>query len=476
VPATGSDSTVTGRRLLGPLGTRLTLAFLTVAMTAVAVFAALIVVASRSEVTTLSNQHRRDDLAATAAAAAEAYVRAGGWEDADLFSVASVAARGQATLFVLDADGEVIAAPTDELAAMMARMHGLDPVDAVDAPRAEPVSEAVIVDGRAVGAVVLRFPTETMDAERHVRDALSRAALTGIIVSGAVALIVAVYVSIRVTRPVIALTSAAGDLAAGRRDSRVDLTGAPGELRSLADAFNEMADHLDREDQLRRNLLADVAHELRTPLTILQGNTEAMLDGIDEPAPAAIASLHDEVLRLSRLVADLETLAAAEAAGLQLDSVPVDLSDIVRNTVDLLGPLAQDADITIDVVGDPAPTKGDPDRLQQIVVNLITNSVKFTPPGGRVTIATTTEAGRAILRIADTGPGLRDDELPHLFERFWRGHTTAKAPGSGIGLAIVAELVAAHHGTLDAANSAVGGAEFTITLPASPEYADATPS
>jgi two-component system sensor histidine kinase BaeS len=427
-------------------------------------------------VTSLSNQHRRDDLAATAAAAADAYVRAGGWEGADLFSVASVAARGQATLFVLDADGDVIAAPTDELAAMMARMHGLDPIEAVDTPRAEPVSQAVTVNGRAVGAVVLRFPTETQDAERHVRDALSRAALTGILVSGTVALIVAVYVSIRVTRPVIALTSAAGDLAAGRRDTRVDLTGAPGELRSLADAFNEMADHLDREDQLRRNLLADVAHELRTPLTILQGNTEALLDGIDEPAPAAIASLHDEVMRLGRLVADLETLAAAEAAGLRLHTVPVDLAEIVRNTVDLLGPLAEEADITIDVVGDPAPTNADPDRLQQIVVNLITNALKFTPPGGRVTIATTTELERAILRIADTGPGLRDDELPHLFERFWRGHGAAKAPGTGVGLAVVAELVAAHHGTLDATNRAEGGAEFTITLPSSRKHENATSS
>ncbi len=460
--ATGWVCNVTGRRLLSPLGVRLTLAFLAVAMAAVAAFAALIVMASRSEVSVLSDQRRRDDLSATAAAAAESYVRAGGWAGADLFSVASVAAGAQATLVVLDADGVVIAAPTDELATMMARMHGLA---AVDAPRGEPVSEAVVVDGRAVGAVMLRFPTETMGAERHVRDALARAALTGILVAGAVALVVAVYVSVRVTRPVTALTSAAGDLAGGRRDTRVDLSDAPGELHSLADAFNEMADNLDREDQLRRNLLADVAHELRTPLTILQGNTEALLDGIDEPTPAAIASLHDEVVRLRRLVADLETLAAAEAAGLRLHAVPVDLADIVRTTVDLLGPLAEERDITIDVVVDAAPTNGDPDRLQQIVINLITNSVKFTPPGGRVTISTGSAADRVVLKIADTGPGLGDDELPHLFERFWRGQAGTKAPGSGIGLAVVAELVAAHHGTLAAANRAEGGAEFTITLP-----------
>jgi two-component system sensor histidine kinase BaeS len=178
-----------------------------------------------------------------------------------------------------------------------------------------------------------------------------------------------------------------------------------------------------------------------------------------------IGSLHDEVVRLSRLVADLETLAAAEAAGLRLHTVPVDLADIVRTTTDLLGPLAEERDITIDVVGDPAMTNADPDRLQQIVVNLITNAVKFTPAGGRITIATGTTRGTAILKVADTGPGLSADELPHLFERFWRGHAATKAPGSGIGLAVVAELVAAHHGTLDAANRAEGGAEFTITLP-----------
>ncbi len=463
---------MTRRTLLGSLGVRLTLAFLTVAMTAVAVFAVLIVVASRSEVSGLSDQRRSDDLAATAAAAGDAYVRAGGWEGADLFAVATVAARGQATLTVVDADGAVIAAPTDALATMMARMHG---VASVDAPRADPVSEAVVVDGRSVGAVMLRFPTETMAAELHVRDALSRAALTGVLIAAGVALIVAVFVSARLTRPLVALTSAAGDLAVGRRDTRVDLATAPGEIRILADAFNEMADHLDREDQLRRNLVADVAHELRTPLTILQGNTEAILDGIDEPTPAAIASLHDEVVRLRRLVADLETLAAAEAAGLRLRVDPVDLADIALDSVDLLGPLAAERDITIEVVGNSAPVKGDADRLQQVVVNLLANAVKFTPPGGHITITTAVENCAATITVADTGPGLQETEIPHLFERFWRGHATSETPGSGIGLAVVAELVAAHHGTVHATNRPERGAEFVVRVPANADDSTTQP-
>ncbi len=454
---------MTSRRILGPLFVRLTFAFLAVAVAAVAVFGVLMIAASRSEVSVLSDQRRRDDLTATAAAAADAYQRAGGWTGADLYAVATVAARGQATLTVLDATGAVIAAPTDELATMMARMHGLA---AVEAPRADPVSAAVILDGRNVGAVMLRFPINTMDAEQHVRDALSRAALAGIAIAVGVALVVAIYVSARVTRPITALTTAAGDLAAGRRDTRVDLANAPGELRTLGGAFNDMADHLDREDLLRRNLLADVAHELRTPLTILQGNTEAILDGIDEPTPETIGSLHDEVVRLRRLVADLETLAAAEAAGLRLHTIPVDVADLARGTVDLLAPLAAERDITITQAGQPVLALADPDRLQQIMVNLLANAVKFTPPGGQITVTTTSEHDTTQINVADTGPGLRDEDIPHLFDRFWRGHTVMDTPGSGIGLAVVAELVAAHHGTVRAANRPGGGAEFTVTLPA----------
>ena len=416
---------------------------------------------ARHEVSSLSSRNRQDDLAATAFAAGDAYQRANGWQGADLNGAAAIAARSQATLTVIDANGTVVAAPTDVLATMMEQMHGLA---AVDTPRGDPVSRAVVVDGANVGAVMLRFPTETMDAERHVRDALARTAITGILVAGAVALIVAIYVSVRVTRPVTALTTAAGDLAAGRRDARVEVDG-PGELRTLAEAFNDMADNLDREDELRRNLVADVAHELRTPLTILQGSTEALLDGVDEPTPDVLGSLNDEVTRLRRLVADLETLAAAEAAGLQLHTDHLDLADVVAEAVDLLRPLADDGDLALTADTSPAPVIGDADRLHQIAVNLIANAVKFTPAGGSVTIRTRTDQMSAVLEVVDTGPGIPPDDLPHVFERFWRGANRSKASGSGIGLAVVAELTAAHHGIVTAENAAGGGARFVVTLP-----------
>ncbi len=449
------------RPFLGPLGVRLALAFLTVALAAIAVFAALTMISARHEASGLTDRQRRDDLNATAVAAGEAYQRAGGWTSVDLAGAAAVAARGQATLTVVDADGVVVAAPTDALASMMMQMHGLA---SVDTPRGDPISAAVVVDGRNVGAVMLRFPTETMEAERHVRDALARTAILGVLIGAGVAIVVALSVSVRVTRPVTALTTAAGDLAAGRRSTRVDADG-PGELRTLAEAFNEMADHLDREDQLRRNLVADVAHELRTPLAILQGSTEALLDGIDQPTPEVLGSLNDEVTRLRRIVGDLETLAAAEAAGLRQRADRVDLADIATSAADLLRPLADDRGSTLSVDASPAVVIGDADRLHQIAVNLLANAIKFTPDQGSITITATSDQTSARLVVVDDGPGIPADDLPHVFDRFWRGANGDKATGSGIGLAVVTELVAAHHGTVTADNVATGGARFTVTLP-----------
>jgi signal transduction histidine kinase len=314
---------------------------------------------------------------------------------------------------------------------------------------------------------MLRFPTQAMEAERHVRDALARTAILGVLIAAGVALVVALYVSVRVTRPVTALTTAAGDLAAGRRDTRVDADG-PGELRTLAEAFNGMADHLDREDRLRRNLVADVAHELRTPLAILQGSTEALLDGVDQPTPEILGSLNDEVTRLRRLVGDLETLAAAEAAGLRPRADRVDLADVAASAADLLHPLADDRETTLTVDVEPAAVIGDADRLHQIAVNLIANAVKFTPAGGAITISTHSDGTTASLEVVDNGPGIPEQDLPHVFERFWRGVNGDKASGSGIGLAVVAELVAVHQGTVTAGNVSGGGARLTVTMPAAP--------
>jgi two-component system sensor histidine kinase BaeS len=222
------------------------------------------------------------------------------------------------------------------------------------------------------------------------------------------------------------------------------------------------------QDSLRRLQVADVAHELRTPLTVLQATLEAMGDGVVPATPAQLVSVHDEVLRLIKIVEDLETLAAADATGLVLQPGPVDLAQIAAGGVDALRPKLEAADLTVQTRLAPAVVLGDANRLHQVVTNLLTNALKFTPAGGRVEVVTGPgedgDHGMA-LRVADSGPGIPPDELPHVFERFWRGSQAGTVAGSGIGLTIVQRLVEAHGGNVRIENHPAGGTLVTVTLP-----------
>jgi two-component system sensor histidine kinase BaeS len=452
------------RRLLSPLGVRLAAAFVTVAVAAVTVLGILSLVAARDEVSDLVTDVHNDDARSAAAAAARAYEDAGGWSGADLSAAVAVAARGQATLTLTDADGALLAAPADEAAEMMASMHG---VEIVDVPRGDPVTGAVLVEGERVGAVALRFPSSHLPTpERQARDALARTIVAGGVLAVAVAVVVAVFVARRVAAPVTALTAAAAAVESGRRDVRVNRPDAPGELGVLSTAFDRMAAAVEHQDRLRRQLVADVAHEVRTPLTILRATTEGLVDGVLNADAATLGSLHEEVLRLTQLVSDLETLAAADAAGLQLRRAPVDLADIAADAVEAIAPMAMERGISLTPTLDAAAAHADERRIHQIVTNLLTNAVRYTPTGASITIETgRLPEGEVFVRVADTGPGLSDDDLVHVFDRFYRGSAARGTEGSGVGLAIAAELAAAHGGHLTAAGAQTRGATFTLTLP-----------
>ena len=231
-------------------------------------------------------------------------------------------------------------------------------------------------------------------------------------------------------------------------------------------AFDQMADTLDRQEQLRRDLVADVAHELRTPVAILQAGHEALLDGVVEATPDQLTSLRDEVLRLARMVDDLQTLAAADAATLQLSLRRCDLAEVTAAATDSLAGRFEAADLSVERQLVPAWVMADPRWLHQVITNLLTNALKFTPAGGQVRIETDTAGRRAALRVTDTGAGIPADELPHIFERFWRGRQATQTSGSGIGLAVAAELARAHGGQLTASSQPGRGTEMTLSLPA----------
>ena len=451
-------------RGLSPLGVRLAAAFVTVAVAAVVVFAVLTITSARDQLGELVSDVHLEDTRAAAAQVASAYESAGGdWEAADLTGAVAVAARDQATIAVLDGSGAVVREPVEEAAAMLEDMHG---VSIVDVPRGEPVEAPVVASGAPVGTVQLRFPVSNLSTpEQEVRDALVRTALFGAALAILVAVGVSVFVAHRVSRPLTELTAAATELEAGRRDVRVHLEDAPGELGALAATFDRMAASVQREDELRRQLIRDVAHEVRTPLTILRGTTEALVDGVMDPDEETLSSLHDEVLRLTRVVGDLETLAEAEASALQLQLGPVDLAAVAEAAVAIARAAATAEEL--ELVGDlsPAPAKGDAGRLGQVAVNLVVNALRYTPAGGTITVRTATEDTHAVLQVLDTGPGIAEEDLPHLFERFYRGRTPERTSGSGIGLAVASELVAAHRGTIEAGNRPEGGAVFTVRLP-----------
>ena len=198
-----------------------------------------------------------------------------------------------------------------------------------------------------------------------------------------------------------------------------------------------------------------------SPAVVVRG------DGVTEPTPAELGSLRDEVLRLARMVGDLQTLAAADAAALNLARRPCDLAGLAAAAADSLARRFEAAGITLDRRLAASPVLADPHWLHQVITNLLTNALKFTPVGGHVTISTGPSGANVILQVSDTGPGIPADDLPRIFDRFWRGQRAAQVSGSGIGLAVAAELAQAHGGRLTAGSQLGRGTEMTLTLPGS---------
>jgi two-component system sensor histidine kinase BaeS len=255
-------------------------------------------------------------------------------------------------------------------------------------------------------------------------------------------------------------------MAIGNWGARVGAVAAPGELAELSKAFDHMAETLEKEDELRRTLVADIAHELRTPLAVLQASTEALADGVIEPNAQTLSTLRDEALRLSRSVEDLEVLASAQAAGLTLENRPVDLAQVAAHAADAIETRLAATDLTLVRQLEPVVVWGDKARLHQVVANLLSNAAKFTPAGGHISLKVEASNHEARVVVADTGIGIPTDELPLVFERFWRGRAARRVSGSGIGLTVVAELVHAHGGEVTVASPEQKGASFVVTLPA----------
>lgn len=268
----------------------------------------------------------------------------------------------------------------------------------------------------------------------------------------------------RAGAPVGDLIEAAGRVEAGEVGAKVRERG-PSEVRSLARAFNAMTTRLEETEEARRRLLADVSHELRTPLTVMQGTLEGMLDGLYPVDEEHLAPVLEETRVLARLVEDLRTLSLSEAGNLRLHREPTDLARLVEDVVAGHRVSADAAGVSLSSEAAPAlpVLEVDPARIRQVVGNLVANALRFTPPGGSITVTASSTPRGAAVTVRDTGGGMEPDAVEHAFDRFYR---SPSSPGSGLGLPIARNLVEAHGGRIEIESAPGRGTEVRFTLPA----------
>jgi two-component system sensor histidine kinase BaeS len=283
----------------------------------------------------------------------------------------------------------------------------------------------------------------------------------------AVGLLAATLVAAKLSRPLRQLTAVARSMERGHLDARANVRGVP-EIAAVGQALNRLAGTLQQEDQLRRAAAADIAHELRTPVAAVLSRIEAAQDGVLEDEGRNLEAIHTEALRLTQLVEDLGKLAEAEQPGLTVQKEPVDLGRLVAERADVHRDQFCAKGVALEQFIKPVSAYGEPGRITQIIDNLLSNALRHTEPEGRVSISAYQQGDEAVVEVVDSGAGISSEDLPHIFERFWRGeHSRArKSGGAGIGLAIVRELVRAHDARIDVESKPGEGSRFSVALPA----------
>lgn len=314
----------------------------------------------------------------------------------------------------------------------------------------------------------------------HVEQAFRAASAISLSLAMAAALLISLAVSWYLTRhfqtPLIALTEAAAEVSSGRYDVRVPVGDSGPELDSLATAFNTMAGQLAHTENTRRRLLSDVAHELRTPVAALAAYLEGLDDGVTRWNADTRTVFADQVLRLSRLAQDMDAVSRAEEGHLTLERAAISIKELVETAYRAQSePFAAKGAELIVSPGTDRAIHADRGRLLQILTNLLDNARRHTPAGGRVTVAWHGDDRQVVISICDTGDGIHASQLPHVFERFYRGDAARnrEQQGSGIGLTISRAIAEAHGGRLDAYSDGEGeGARFVMTLPITPTRKD----
>ena len=332
----------------------------------------------------------------------------------------------------------------------------------------EEQSFPAVIDGKTVGTVVVGYygPFYYSDADLQFLSALNRLLLLAAAISLVACLMLGTYLARRLTRPMEHMIRASNQIASGEYGARIPPS-STAEIDALAHSVNQLATSLEAQSSLRKRLTADVAHELRTPLTSLQSAVEAMLDGVWDANEEHLTSCREEVLRLSRLVDELGTLSRYDGAPLSMDYAYLELRDLVQRVSAGLEPSFRQKGVAFQIEGGEVWLSADRGKLTQVLLNLLSNALKFTPEGGAITVSLADAEPFARFTVSDTGDGIAPEDLPYIFERFYRADPSRSRAtgGSGIGLSIVEAIVKAHGGTISVSSMPGEGSAFTVQLP-----------
>lgn len=330
----------------------------------------------------------------------------------------------------------------------------------------------IIAPRQTGGEVMLMYaapqPTQTLRAAlEEFGGALGRPIMQAAFMGLIIAVFMAVIVSRTIARPLLHIAEAARAVAAGDYNQQVPVTGPP-EVRTLADAFNQMTHEVKASQKVQQDFMVNVSHDLKTPLTSIQGYSQAIMDGATPDPVQSAAIIYEEATRLNRMVAEITDLARLQDGQLTLNRVDLDVSQILQAIGQRLAIVADKKEIDLHVEADPMPpVNGDGDRLAQVITNLLSNAIKYTPRGGRVRAKAQVNNGGVEIIVSDTGIGIAKEDLPRIFERFYQVDK-ARGPrrGTGLGLAITKEIVQAHGGTISVTSAGKNhGSIFTVWLP-----------
>ncbi|MBB6215436.1 signal transduction histidine kinase [Anaerosolibacter carboniphilus] len=406
------------------------------------------------------------------------------WSEAVIEKIQSNPAVGDVDIKIMDANNEIIFVHSIESdmwnmhQQMMERMghsvfggmgqgmmrHSMDGGD-----YQEELYE-VKVDSKIIGSVEIGYAKPLMISEREVEftRGINKSIIYASIFAIFIAILLGQYFSKIISRPILNITAASNHIRNGKLGTRITDKNNITELKELSNAINHLAISLEEQHSLRKRLTADISHELRTPLTILHGQIEAISDGVWEPTKERMNIFKNEVARLMTLVEQLKDLTEIETTDIALEMVQFNLSQLIYDVVENFKYQCMSKNIEVNYeIEENIFIYADKHRMSQILINLLSNALKFTTPEGQVTVKAHKNRGKVLLEVADTGIGISQEDISHIFERLYRGERSRsrKTGGAGIGLTITKKLVEAHQGSIRVESEEGKGSRFIVTLP-----------